>query len=730
VTGRRWTGRLRWGRLKIARPRPLAPAVVAAVAALIGVAALVTGPAGAAPPGRSDYVIVAGAPGLRWDDLSPTATPTLWELADRGSIGALAVRSARRLTCPADGWLTLGAGNLAQRVKQRSTTTCPIFDVPVSSPDGIGGQVRDQQTVVRENEKLPWGARPGALAESVRCTTAVGRGGAVAAARPIGRVDRYVDTLPPDPTELLSQCVLAIVDLGVVSGEGADRAAAVARVDALAARVLAARPPQSLVLVAGLADTEAPTRLHVVIADGPGYRSGWLASPSTSRAGYLQLFDLAPTVLAALDRPGPGKLFAGHGADRVDGRPADLTAAVARLADADGEAVAQRRVAGGFFTALVILQVLLFIAAVPLLRRARRAPMGHAPAPLPPRWRRAGEVSLVAAALALPAALAADVVPWWRSPGAGLLFAATWLVLLAAGTAALVASPLRRHVLGPTAGAAAIAAAVVMVDVVSGGWLQLNGVAGYSALEGGRYAGLGTVSLGVVVAGVMLAAGCLAQQVARPWRAALFAGLGCVGVVIVGSPYLGADVAGAVALTVGVCAAAVLARGGWLTLQRLAAAAMIGLAVTTAFAVLDFSRPPERRGSLGRFLTAVQEGTAGALVSRAGTANVLAVASSPLTVLAAVSAVFVFFVLMQPWGGLKRLYGIYPALRAGVFGLTVAALLGGVLNGAGLTVAGAAAATALPLVTLAAVRALVHADERTVSPPGAAEVPAAPHVLP
>jgi len=157
---------------------------------------------------------------------------------------------------------------------------------------------------------------------------------------------------------------------------------------------------------------------------------------------------------------------------------------------------------------------------------------------------------------------------------------------------------------------------------------------------------------------------------------------------------------------------------------------MIGLAVTTAFAVLDFSRPPERRGSLGRFLTAVQEGTAGALVSRAGTANVLAVASSPLTVLAAVSAVFVFFVLMQPWGGLKRLYGIYPALRAGVFGLTVAALLGGVLNGAGLTVAGAAAATALPLVTLAAVRALVHADERTVSPPGAAEVPSAPHVLP
>jgi hypothetical protein len=438
---------------------------------------------------------------------------------------------------------------------------------------------------------------------------------------------------------------------------------------------------------------------------------------------------------------------------------------VARLADADGEAGAQRRVAGGFFTVLVALQVLLLIAAVPVLRRARRPPTGHAPPAWPFRraspsephrrearvkqWRRVGELLLVAAGLALPAALAADAVPWWRGPAAGLVFAGAWLALLAAGTAAVVASPLRRHTLGPTAGAAAIAAGVVMVDVISGGWLQLNGIAGYSALEGGRYAGLGTVSLGALVAGVMLIGGCLAQQVPRPWRAALVAGLGCLGVVVVGSPYLGSDAAGAVALTAGVCAAAVLARGGWLTLSRLGAAAMIGLAVTTAFAVLDLTRPPERRGSLGQFLTAVQEGTAGALVSRAGTANVLAVASSPLAVLAAVSAVYVFFVLMQPWGGLKRLFGVYPALRASVFGLTVAALLGGLLNGAGLTVAGAAAATALPLVTLAAIRALVHADERTVSPAdaresassrgddsaesgtlGAAPVVVAPHVLP
>jgi hypothetical protein len=44
----------------------------------------------------------------------------------------------------------------------------------------------------------------------------------------------------------------------------------------------------------------------------------------------------------------------------------------------------------------------------------------------------------------------------------------------------------------------------------------------------------------------------------------------------------------------------------------------------------------------------------------------------------------------------------------------MAATLGGLLNGAGFVVAGAAAATAVPLLTLAVLRALAHADDRTL----------------
>src|SRR5690606_35877632 len=136
-----------------------------------------------------------------------------------------------------------------------------------------------------------------------------------------------------------------------------------------------------------------------------------------------------------------------------------------------------------------------------------------------------------------------------------------------------------------------LAALVVGADVMTGARLQLNGVTGYSALEGGRYSGLGTVGLGIFIAGVLLAAGCLAQRVRRGRRPAVVVLVGGLGGILVGSPYLGADAVGAVALTAGVSIAAAISTGGWLTLGRVAWASIAGLTVTTGFAILDLRRP-------------------------------------------------------------------------------------------------------------------------------------------
>jgi len=69
--------------------RRLTPYLIAAAVALTSTLGLVSRPATGAPSEHADYVIVAGAAGLRWDDVNPIDTPTLWRLAEHGSVGAM-----------------------------------------------------------------------------------------------------------------------------------------------------------------------------------------------------------------------------------------------------------------------------------------------------------------------------------------------------------------------------------------------------------------------------------------------------------------------------------------------------------------------------------------------------------------------------------------------------------------------------------------------------------------
>jgi hypothetical protein len=702
--------------------------LLVALVAITSLAGLTIRPAEQARRGAADYVVVAAAPGLRWEDLDPQRTPALWAEATKGSVGWLTVRSAHDTTCPADGWLTLGAGNYAAWDSSEVTGRCAATEPQLTRPDGIGANVVDQRAVVRNNqERMPYGTTPGALAESVRCTYAIGPGAAIAAARPFGRVDKYAAELPADPSAMLSDCVLSIVDLGTVTGSGTERQATVAAADATLARVLAARPERSLMLIAGISDTDTSSRLHVAIAEGPGWESGWLTSAGTGRDGYLQLVDLAPTVLAALGRPSPDKLFAGYAATVSDGRPADPAAAMQGEHDADRRAIAQRGVAEIFFTVLAIVQLLLFAAAIPVLIRARRH-AGPTGPPLPPRRLVAAvEAGLIAAGLAIPAALVADVVPWWSSEHPAWMFGAATGALMILATLVIRLSRRYGNTLFPMAAVAAAAVFVVAADLVTGARLQLNGVAGYSAVYGVRYSGVGSVGLGAFVAGLLLLAGCVAQKTTRQWRPLVMVIFGGIGVVMVGSPYLGADTVGAIAVTAGVCVAAAISTGGWLTFPRFAWAALAGLVVTIGFAAFDLRRPDLEQGTLGRFVTALANGTAGPAMQRAAAASGQALVDSPLTLLALIGALMLVFCQFSPWGGLYRLYGLHPAVRAGIVGTIVATLIAGVFGGTALGVAGTAAAVSVPVAVFAALRVLLHAADRTTSP-GESDGPGGPLV--
>ncbi len=87
------------------------PCIAAFVLALVA-APLLTSTAHAQPAARR--VVVVLAPYLTWDDVTPTSTPTIWALAERGAIGDINARSRAREagepSSPLEGALTISAG--------------------------------------------------------------------------------------------------------------------------------------------------------------------------------------------------------------------------------------------------------------------------------------------------------------------------------------------------------------------------------------------------------------------------------------------------------------------------------------------------------------------------------------------------------------------------------------------------------------------------------------------
>ena len=578
------------------------PYALVVLAAVAGLAALAIRPPPARPQRAVDYVVVAGAAGLRWDDVDPQRTPTLWRLA-AARLGRLRCRCARRTrtTCPADGWLTLGAGNYAAWRTGTVRGACPPARAPeLTEPDGIGANLAEQRDRRAHNQdQLPYGAVPGALAESVRCTVAVGPGAAIAAARPFGRVDRYAGRAARRPDRTCSsRCVLSIVDLGTVDRRPAPPGRPRSRrADAALARVLAARPDRSLVLVAGLSDTDR---------DRPAARGDRRRARAGTAAGSPRPAPAATATCSWSTWPRPrwprwagrrrSKLFAGRAADRGAGPAGRPGRRGARRADADRRAGAQRRRRRRwFFAVLAVVQLLLFVAGRAAAARGPGGTPGRRGPALPPRrgWSRRSRWPLIAAALAIPAALVADAVPWWRAGRPGLVFGAGHrCVLVAVGTAVVRLAPRYRRTLGPLGAVAGVGAAVVGV-----GPAHRRAAA---AQRRGRLLGAGRApgTPGSAASGWACSSpGCCSPPAAwrsgcrRPWRPVVVVLVGGLAVVMVGSPYLGADAVGAVALTAGVCVAAAISAGGWLTFRRLAWAALAGLAVTIGFALLDLRRP-------------------------------------------------------------------------------------------------------------------------------------------
>jgi hypothetical protein len=627
--------------------------------ALLGAAPVAAEPG--AEPERPASVLVVGIPGLRWSDVGE-GTPTLQRLAQQGAVGLLSVKAVPPVTCPADGWLTLGAGNRAVAADIDRTPCGPQLPADLAASRAANAQERE-------------GARLGALADALDgCVDAVGAGPRLAVVGPpaSGRT-----------------CPLVLRAAPAVTGDATHRAAAAVLADSVLGALLRDVAPDT-VLVVGLsaAPGEDTASLHVAVAEGDGVPRGALRSASTRRAPYVQLVDVAPTVLDLLGREVP------EAVDRqMTGQPWQVVGQAPtpeELADLALHARAQQAVTVPFFVALLGAQLLLLLLAA---------------------WRRRAELAELVAlggVVAVAASYLANLVPWWRSPAPLLTLLAVVVVVSGAVVAALSAPRVaslpaggtgERGVLRPVGLACAFVAAVLLGDLLTGAHLQVSSVAGYSPLVAGRFAGIGNVAFGVLAASALLGTAALTR------RAAVVAALGALTVVVDGAPTWGSDVGGVLALVPAFTLLALLLSGRRVSVLRLASAGVAGAAVVTAFAVADWTRRPADRTHLGRFVQDVLDGTPGTLLRRKSEAVLGLLFANPVTALLPLVVAAAVWLVVRPPTPLRTAFTAAPAWRSGLAALGLASAVGFAVNDSGAAVPALALVVALPATVAVVLRA-------------------------
>ncbi|MEU9889480.1 hypothetical protein [Sphaerisporangium sp. NPDC051011] len=673
--------------------------------------------------GSPARVALIGVPGLHWHDVNATDTPNLWRLAGGSALGSLSVRTVGRITCPYDGWLTVSAG-----VRSAVGSRCG-FPPPLEQRDA-GAVIPDFNWLwtVRDVETA------GTLGEAVhaagQCTSAVGPGAVLALADRSGRVDRYAPT--PDKVTDWSACRVLAVDVDdlirpyIAADRLADvpeklspaqRKAALKAADAKAGAVLALLPPDTSVAVAGLADHGSEPHLRVTMWRAPGAQGRLLGAASTHRDDMVILPDVTATLLTTAGVPVPPAVI---GVPWAPSRAVSLEDGTATLRRADVAGQTIRSVGGLFFTTLAVLQVTFYAVAFLLLRRRR------------------GLESVRVAALALASVPVStyliNLTPWDAAavPAlalvAGVLACAGTLTVLSLAFPALWSRlrgrPRGASVLGPSSVVAAVTAAVLLGDLLTGTTLQFDSVMGYTGVVGARYSGLGNIPFALLATSVLLLATAVADRLVRagrrPVAVALVAALGGFAMILDGWPGIGSDFGGVIAFVPGIAVTALLVAGKRVSIVKLGAFCVAGGVLVMAIAYLDHLRPPGSQTHLGRFAGQVIDGTFLPVIMRKLSAMLSTLLSPNLMPIVLAAFAFLVFALLRPGaasaGVLPVAFERAPMLRAGLIGTLVSGVVGTLVNDSGAAVLSMALALAVPLVLSAGIAALAPAPPAKTTP--------------
>ena len=290
--------------------------------------------------GKRGPVVVLGTVDLTWADLLAaanaddpslsSAAKALLAYAGAGRPVNLVTRTVGERTCPADGWLTLGAGARVRAAEHSGDGSAGCRWAEAAEVGGSAGTAGPANAINAQAVTLT-----GVLARTGTTTAAVGRGGALAltndgvspdvgasASELLAREDPpdliIADTVPQsedpgDTGDAADPASTASTAGSAPDASDASDASDADRILALAAALepLADAPAGTRVVVASVADATDPGPQLAILPPGTSSplktSTGLLVGPSTHRRGLIQLTDLAPALFLGVtgQKPGP-----------------------------------------------------------------------------------------------------------------------------------------------------------------------------------------------------------------------------------------------------------------------------------------------------------------------------------------------------------------------------------------------------------------------------------------
>lgn len=480
--------------------------------------------------------------------------------------------------------------------------------------------------------------------------------------------------------------------------------------DRLAGRLLRhVDPARDAVLVVGPYHSSLRREVTLASMRAPGVERGYLRTGTTRRTGFVQIVDVAPTILRLLDIERPGEMEGR--AYEVAPRSTAFEDLARSLARANRAAVFRDNNIG---KATAILLVATLVLAAGALVVFRRRLVGAS---------RTLEVAALAILGFLVGTFVAGFLPWYRwSPGLYFVFLIGFAVLYGLACHALG----RRHPADALLLGLGGMVVLHLLDALTGARLEFNTVFGYTPTIGIRLAGLGNPGSAQLCASTLLFAALVAWRVAPPTGRRIAVALMVLTVAVVGAPFFGQDFGGAIT-----AAPAYLLLGLLLYDRRISGRVVTLLAAVLVLAglavgLVDLTRPVDQRTHVGRFFEKVgDEGIAGftTVIGRKATL-MLQTFRNTGWVLLVVGVLGALAYVAWRTDRLRALTRAVPTLHAALVSFAVLAVLGTVLNDSGVQVMGMMLTVLVPTLIVLACRELVPPARATESAPPEPPAPA------